>query len=156
MKANMRVVQDGEVVEVNKNLYVILTSLPAPDKKFNLTDDQKYWYKFFGKQLVESKKLTKPDLVHLHRLAKSVDYYIQAENHIDKLGYYDGLVQVFKTGATNVSAHVTLRDKMLADIDSLSSHFGFSFKDRSKLKEQTTNPGQLDIWAEYSKQKGVM
>lgn len=156
MKANMRVVQDGEVVQVNKNLFVILTSLPAPDKKFNLTEDQKYWYKYFGKQLIESKKLTKPDLVHLHRLAKSVDYYIQAEKHIDELGYFDGLVQVFKTGATNVSAHVTLRDKMLADIDSLSSHFGFSFKDRSKLKEQTTNPGQLDIWEEYLKQKGAM
>ena len=136
-KAVMKVLKgDGHVVQVNENLYEILKKLPDPIKQFPLTKDQTFWYKYFGDQLIQSNKLTKPDLIHLNRLAKSVDYYIQAENEIHKLGYYDGLIQVFKGGATNVSGHVTVRDKMLKDIDELSKHFGFSFKDRQKIKEE--------------------
>jgi len=70
----------GEVVEwenatttgKNKQLYDILDKLPAPMARFNLTKDQKFWYKYFGEQLVSSNKLTKPDLVHLHRLSTTM------------------------------------------------------------------------------------
>ncbi|WP_119792064.1 P27 family phage terminase small subunit [Flavobacterium anhuiense] len=138
---------DGEIAEVNKNFYEILTKLPAPIPKLNLSKDQKYWYNFFGQQLVDTKKLTKPDLIHLHRLAKSVDYYVQAEQKIADFGYDGGLIQTYKGGATNVSGHVTVREKMIKEIDELSKHFGFSFKDRSKLVEiKTTDPGQGDLF----------
>ncbi|MCG9792501.1 P27 family phage terminase small subunit [Flavobacterium algicola] len=151
--ANLKIVTgDGEVKEVNKNLYQILDKLPAPSSKFELNDDQKYWYKYFGQQLVDTKKLTKPDLIHLHQLATSVDYYIQAEKKIREKGFDGGLIQTFKGGATNVSGYVTIREKMIKEINELSKHFGFSFKDRSKLVEQKqqVNP-QGDLFEEFIK-----
>ena len=141
---------DGEVAVVNKNLYEILKKLPAPNSKFELSKEQKYWYEYFGQQLVDTQKLTKPDLIHLHQLATSVDYYIQAENEIRKQGFHGGLIQTFKGGATNVSGYVTMREKMIKEINELSKHFGFSFKDRGKLVEQKeTDPGQQDIFKQF-------
>lgn len=145
--ANLSIVgEDSEIVEVNKNLYEILKKLPAPNSKFCLTKDQEYWYKYFGQQLIDTRKLTKPDLIHLHQLATSVDYYIQAENEIKEKGFHGGLIQTFKGGATNVSGFVTIREKMIKEINELSKHFGFSFKDRSKLidsKQPIENQGDL-------------
>lgn len=136
-KANLKIIKgDGEIISVNENLYEILKKLPNPIAKLNLNTDQKYWYNYFGQQLIESKKLTKPDLIHLHRLAKSIDYYIQAEKHIAERGFHGGLIQTFKGGATNVSGYVTIRKEMLRELDELSKHFGFSFKDRQKIKEE--------------------
>lgn len=155
MKSNLKIVKgDGEVVKVNENLYEILKKLPAPLEKMQLTADQKYWYKYFGEQLIDSQKLTKPDLLHLHTLATSVDYYIQAEKEIRKKGFHGGLIQTFKGGATNVSGYVTIREKMIKDIDRLSKHFGFSFSDRSKLKEQkATDSSQVSLFDEFLKAK---
>ena len=145
---NMKIVKgDGEVVDVNKNLYEILKKLPAPNSKFSLNKDQKYWYEYFGQQLVDTGRLTKPDLFHLHQLATSVDYYLQAELKIRELGFDGGLVQTFKGGATNVSGYVTIREKMIKEINELSKHFGFSFKDRSKLIDpKATDAGQTDMF----------
>ncbi|MGQ7945029.1 P27 family phage terminase small subunit [Flavobacterium sp. WC2509] len=141
---------DNEIVEVNKNLYEILYKLPASNSKITMSKDQLYWYKYFGQQLVDTKKLTKPDLIHLIRLAKSVDYYIQAEEKISELGFDGGLIQTFKGGATNVSGYVTVREKMIKEIDELSKHFGFSFKDRSKLIEhKETDTGQGDLFKDF-------
>lgn len=152
--SKLRLVGDNEVVEVNKNLFEILKKLPSPISKFNLSKDQVFWYKFFGQQLVDTKKLTKPDLIHLHRLATSVDYYVQAESKINELGFDGGLIQTFKGGATNVSGYVTIREKMIKDIDELSKHFGFSFKDRSKLVEiKNTDSGQTDLFDQFLNSK---
>jgi P27 family predicted phage terminase small subunit len=155
MKSNLKIVKgDGELVKVNENLYEILKRLPAPLEKMQLTVDQKYWYKYFGDQLIDSQKLTKPDLLHLHTLATSVDYYIQAEKEIRKKGFHGGLIQTFKGGATNVSGYVTIREKMIKDIDRLSKHFGFSFSDRSKLKEQKQNDSsQVSLFDDFLKAK---
>ena len=143
---------DGKVKKVNENLYEILDKLPSPDKKMNLSTDQKYWWTYFGQQLIESGKLTKPDLIHLHRLASAVDYYLQAEKEINKLGLHGGLIQTFKGGATNVSGYVTIRDKMTKEIDELSKHFGFSFKDRMKLKEsKQEDPNQGNLFEQFMK-----
>lgn len=154
-KTNLQIVKgDGEVVKVNKNLYEILKKLPTPIAKMKLNVDQKYWYNFFGEQLIESQKLTKPDLIHLHRLATSVDYYVQAENEIRKKGFHGGLIQTFKGGATNVSGYVTIREKMVRDIDELSKHFGFSFKDRSKINEpEKANEGQTSLFEQFLNMK---
>jgi P27 family predicted phage terminase small subunit len=149
--SNLKIIKgDGEVTEVNKNLYEVLVKLPKPIPKFNLSKDQIYWYNFFGQQLVDTKKLTKPDLIHLHRLATSVDYYVQAEQKINEKGFDGGLIQTFKGGATNVSGYVTVREKMIKEIDELSKHFGFSFKDRSKLVEvKASDSGQIDMFASF-------
>ncbi|MDM1408574.1 P27 family phage terminase small subunit [Myroides sp. DF42-4-2] len=152
----------GEIVEwetatttgKNQQLYDVLDKLPAAMAKFNLTKDQKFWYKYFGEQLVSSNKLTKPDLVHLHRLATTIDFYIQAEAEINARGFQGGLIQTFATGATNVSGYVTIREKMIKDMDELSKHFGFSFKDRNKLVDVPKgDPGQGDLFTGFLNQK---
>lgn len=150
---NMKVIKnDGEITEVNKNLYEILKKLPKPSSKFALTKDQEYWYQYFGQQLIDTKKLTKPDLIHLHQLSTSVDYYIQAENEIREKGFHGGLIQTFKGGATNVSGYVTIREKMIKEINDLSKHFGFSFKDRHKLVDpKVTDDNQTDLFTAFLK-----
>ena len=139
----------AETKKINNDLYEVITKLPLPDKRFELSKDQKYWYKYFGDQLVKSNKLTKPDLVHLHRLARSIDYMLQAELEIERKGYHGGLVQTFATGASNISAHVSIREKMIKDVDDISKHFGFSFKDRAKLVQIKEDPAQLDIFEQF-------
>jgi len=140
------IVMKGEGKTNAADLYTPLSKLPVSSSRFNLTKDQNYWYAYFGDQLVATKKLMRPDLIHLHRLARSVDYYIQAENKIQEKGYNGGLIQTFSNGATNVSAHITIREKMLKEIDELSKHFGFSFLDRKKLKEEKQPDNQLDAF----------
>lgn len=146
----MKVIKgDGLDPEVKAaDLYTPLDHLPKHNIKYDLTKDQVYWYNYFGKMLVATKKLVLPDLIHLHRLARSVDYYLQAEARIQKYGYDSGLIQTFKNGTTNVSAHVTIREKMLKEIDSLSAHFGFSFLDRKKLQKDApkVDTGQQSIF----------
>lgn len=148
---NLKIVTgDGTVAEANKNLYEILTKLPSPNGKFELTKDQEYWYKYYGQQLVDTKKLTKPDLFHLHQLAVSIDRYIQAEKFIQEKGFIGGVIQEFKGGATNISGFMTVREKMVKEINELSKHFGFSFKDRSKLVEvKSTDPAQGDLFNDF-------
>lgn len=141
-----------ETKKSNNDLYEIITKLPAPISKFNLTKDQKFWYKYYGDQLVNSNKLTKTDMFHLHRLARSIDYYLQAEDEIASRGYFGGLIQTYVSGASNVSAHLTLREKMLKDIDEISKHFGFSFKDRAKLVQIKEDPQQLDLFDRFMQQ----
>ncbi len=144
----------GEGKEKAVDLYTPLTKLPGTNAKLDLSKDQKYWYKFFGEQLIATKKLMKPDLIHLHRLACSVDYYSQAEAKIRQFGYDGGLIQTFKNGATNISGHVTIREKMLKEIDELSKHFGFSFIDRKKLKDgPVADPGQGNLFETFNRMK---
>lgn len=135
----------GDGINENQNLYAVLEKLPAPMKRFSLSKNQNFWYNHIGKILVETKKLTAPDLIHLHAFARSIDYYLQAEEKIAEKGY-GGLVQTFASGASNVSGHITLREKMLKEIDNFSKHFGFSFKDRQKLNEPTQQTNQLTLW----------
>lgn len=138
--------------KVNSNLYEVLTDLPAPEKRFNLSKDQKFWYRYFGLQLISSNKLTKPDLVHLHRMARIVDYIVQAEQKIEQSGYEGGLVQTFKNGTTNISGHVTIREKYVREFDELSKHFGFSFRDRAKIQEpEKGDPAQGNLFEQFLK-----
>jgi hypothetical protein len=71
---------------------------------------------------------------------------LEAESKIAEKGYNGGLVQTFTSGASNVSGHVTLREKMLKEIDNYSKHFGFSFKDRMKLNETSGPVNQYSLW----------
>ncbi len=135
----------GDGINETQNLYTVLDKLPAPMSKFSLSSAQKFWYNYVGKLLVSTNKLTAPDLIHLHAFARSIDYYLQAEEKIAEKGY-GGLVQTFASGASNVSGHITLREKMLKEIDNYSKHFGFSFKDRQKLNEPTQQTNQLSLW----------
>lgn len=152
---NMKIVNgDGEIVKVNKNLYQILDKLPAPSSKFNLSKDQKYWYEYYGQQLIDTQKLTKPDLIHLLQLATAIDYYLKNEEEIKSRDFIGGVVQVFKGGASNVSGFISARKHFIGEINGLSKHFGFSFSDRSKLNEnKEPNENQTDLFNDFKNAK---
>lgn len=145
---------DGKIVETSAEMYEPISKLPHPQRKFKLTDDQKHWYKYYGEILISTNKLALVDLFHLHRLARSIDYYIQSETYIQDKGYIGGLISKTPNDYYQISAHVVIRDKMLKDISDISSHFGFSFLDRKKLQMDNSKQGdQLDLFNQYLKQK---
>lgn len=153
MIKNLEIHKGDNIESEVTDLYKPLKKLPAPKFKYNLTEDQKYWYNFYGDLLIATKKLAPVDLFHLHRVARSIDYYLQAENAIQEKGYEGGLVQKTPNNYYQISAHVTVREKMLKDIESVSSHFGFSFLDRKKLALEKQNNNQLSLFEALMQKK---
>lgn len=144
---------DGSVVESAAELYIPLKKLPSPSAKYNLTTDQKYWYRYYGELLISTNKLAPVDLFHLHRVARSIDYYLQAEDQIQQLGYYGGIVSKTPNNYYQISAHIVARDKMLKDISEVSAHFGFSFLDRKKLTSGESQAPQGDLFNNFNQRK---
>lgn len=136
----------------DENLYEILNSLPEPDVKMKLSSTQKYWWYFFGKEFLTTKQLTKLDLIHLQSAAFWMDARCQAYFKIKAAGY-EGLVQTFKSGATNVTGHVTIIEKADKRLDEISAHFGLSIKDRSKLNVEKPDDNQLSLFEQFMQQK---
>lgn len=155
----MKVIKNGKTKEAaseQKRLYKILSELPEPEKTMKLTPRQKKWWYWLGAELLQSRKLTKPDLIHLQKAAFWLDARVQAYQEIKELGYYDGLVQKFRSGATNVSAHITIIEKADKALNDFSAHFGLSIKDRVKLKQtKETNPDQFSLFEEFAMQKSA-
>jgi len=114
-------------------LYEVLKKLPKPEVSMKLNASQKKWWYWFGLEFVATKQFTKVDLMHLQQAAFWMDARCKAIAVINKKGY-NGLVQTFATGATNITGHVSILEKADKHLDIVSAHFGLSIKDRSKLK----------------------
>ena len=134
-------------------LYEFLEKLPKPDVKYRLNSNQKYWYNYFGQELVLTNKLTKVDLVHLVTLSVAMSIYSESVKTMNEKGYDGGVVQTFKSKAQQISPHIVVQNKQLPIIKEISAHFGFGFKDRSKLKNvKTPDSGQYSLFEEMKKQ----
>jgi hypothetical protein len=116
------------------SLYGILKELPKPDVKFRLNSSQKYWYKYFGEELISTGKLAKVDLIHLVTLSIAVSTFSEAVKMMNEKGYNGGVVQTFGSGAQQISPHIVVQNKQIPVIKEISAHFGFGFKDRTKIK----------------------
>lgn len=141
--------QDGKVVELTpaeKKLYQVLSELPKPETAMKLSRSQKKWWYWFGNEFLTTKQLSKLDLIHLQKASVWMDARSQAIEEINELGYYDGLVQKFRTGATNISAHVTILEKADKHLNDVSAHFGLSIKDRLKLTPEEKPTDQLSLF----------
>ena len=144
---------DGLVKKSSEEtLYKILESLPEPDVKMKLTSAQKYWWYWFGNEFISTHQFCKGDLVILRSAAFWMDARCQAYFKINSAGY-EGLVQTFKSGATNITGHVTIIEKADKRLDEISAHFGLSIKDRSKLKVEKPDDGQLSLFEKFMQQK---
>jgi len=141
--------------ESNSELYKILDKLPKPLPKFNLTASQKYWWYWFGNEFLSTNNFATLDQTHLQKAAIWLDFRNQAIKIINELGYENGLVQTFRGGAQNISAHLTVLEKADKHLEEVSSHFGLSFKDRNKLKMPAGESGQLDMFDEWMKLQTV-
>ena len=137
--------------EENASLYEVLKKLPKPLASMKLNAAQKKWWAWFGLEFLSTKQLTKVDLLHLHEAAFWMDVRCQAIKVVNDLGY-KGLVQTFATGATNITGHVSIIEKADKHLDSVSAHFGLSFKDRNKMKSpEVSNANQMSLFDEVLK-----
>ena len=155
MGTKMIALRTGKKPDEKKQLYKILEKLPTPPKKMNLNKDQRYWWYWFGKEFLATRKLTQADLMHLQSAAIWMDARAKAIERINSLGYDDGLVQTFRSGATNISAHVTILEKADKHLSDVSAHFGLSIKDRVRLKQTQENPKQTSLFEEFEKMKST-
>lgn len=151
----MKIIKGDNIDPDKKDLYKVLKKLPAAPGKFNLNDTQKYWYRFYGKELLATDKLTKVDLIHLVKLSVAVTMYQDAVGQMNLKGYSGGVVQTFTTGAQQIAPHVVAQKMALGNIAEVSKHFGFSFLDRNGLVKIPTaaDPAQGDLFEGFTKQK---
>lgn len=138
---------ENQEKNVDPGLYEVLKNLPKPETNMRLNAAQKKWWYWFGCEFIKTDQFTKADLMHLQQAAFWMDARSQAIKEVNRRGMA-GLVQVFNSGATNVTGYVSIiekADKHLADV---SAHFGLSFKDRQRLKNVKEDDGQLDLFSE--------
>ncbi|WP_370214820.1 hypothetical protein [Mesoflavibacter profundi] len=138
---------DGHVEDSQSEqpLYEILKGLPKPEARFKLNAAQKKWWYWFGYEFIKTKQISELDLIHLQKASFWMDARCQAMFQIHKEGY-DGLVQTFKSGATNVTGHVSIIEKADKHLDEVSAHFGLSIKDRMKIKTDVQPDNQLSLF----------
>lgn len=145
----MEVIHKGKVIPLStedKKLYEVLKKLPAPDAAMKITRSQKKWWVWFGVELLSTKELSKLDLIHLQKASFWMDARCQAYKKVSELGY-NGFVQTFKNGATNITGHISIIEKADKHLEDVSSHFGLSIRDRSKLKvEKPVDNSQLTLF----------
>ncbi|MFD1292657.1 hypothetical protein ACFQ5N_02305 [Lutibacter holmesii] len=144
-----------------KALYEILEKLPQPRKYFNLNQDQKKLWYWFGSQFLSTKQFVEGDLVHLQNAAISLDArnkmiaVINKLNAADKINGTAGWVQVFANKTTNVSGYQTMYEKATKQLNEVSAHFGLSFRDRKKLAMESAETGQLDLFETFLQKQAL-
>jgi P27 family predicted phage terminase small subunit len=136
----MKVNNDDDAVVDNDP---IASSLPKPFRK--LTTDQRRHYNRYGKELLKAKKLKDRDSIALTKLAVAVDEYNQLQDAIEAEGLHGGIVQTFKSGATNVSGYVSARSGVFKEIQRLSKSLGLSIRDRKEI-DRIGDPQQGELF----------
>lgn len=145
-KQDFRILKDAKIYEL-------------PKCSFNLTARAKRFYKQIGSRLINTGHLKDLDLTLIEILAISLDTYYWATEAIasknnEEMG--SGYVQVFKTGASNITPELVVQKEAFAKIMQLSRSFGLSFKDRHQMAGLfgiDENPDQMKIeFDEFRKQ----
>ena len=139
--------------KVDASLYAVLVKIPSVPKRFNLTTQQKYWWKWFAKSFVATKQFTEADLIHLQKASFWLDARCQALELINLKnteGNLKGMVQTFKGGATNITGYMSIIKDADKALDDLSAHFGMSIRDRKRLGEEVkVDPNQLSLFEQF-------
>jgi len=145
--------------EKKQELYEMLKSVPAPSSRFNLSTSQKYWWFWFGRELIKTNSFAKLDQIHL----QSAAYWLDARSQMLKIinqknkeseGAMGGMIQTFKTGSSNITAFVTVINSADKALIRISEHFGLSIKDRAKLlTPKQPDPDQMTLFEDFLNQK---
>ncbi|HIP48684.1 MAG TPA: hypothetical protein EYG92_06950 [Lutibacter sp.] len=138
-------------------LYEILKKAPTILKRFNLTKDQKFWWRWFAVSLVKTNQFSEVDLIHLQQAAFWLSARCDAYAIINKkneTGDLKGMVQTFKGGATNITGWMSIVKDADKALDNISAHFGLSIKDRRKLGDtKSSDDGQLSLFDQFKNRK---
>ncbi len=130
------------------------TLLECPKPPVYLTDAAKKHWKIMGSVLAKRERLKDSYLSALEIYAESMAQFEWAVREIQKMNKEkqgSGYIQKFSSGAKNISAEVTLKDKAEDSILKCCKIFGLDPKSEKELKE--SNPGQYDLFAELMNRK---
>jgi len=165
MKTDLKVAhkKGGNILHASTEearLYEALKKIPRPPKFFNLSKDQTVAWYWFGKEFLKTRNFSKLDLIHLQKAAFWLDTRNKNIAKVNDLNSKDpdgtaGNVQVFRNGTNNFNSYYLVVKDADKALESISAHFGLSFKDRQKLKAPTTDPNQLDMFSKFLEMQKV-
>ena len=159
-KSNGKLNTEENAPSEEKALYEILEKIPQPRKHFELNDQQKVLWYWFGAQFLQTNQFTELDLIHLQKAAFWLNQRNNNIKQINRLNGKDpqgvaGTVQTFANGANNVTGYISIIEKADKHLDEVSGHFGLSFRDRKKLAMEPAESGQLDLFESFLQKQSI-
>lgn len=115
-----------------------LSKLPKPP--VYLTDSGKVHYKKMGKYLIKLDRLKESFMPALEIYAEAMAQFEFAIREIKKKNRKDfgtGYIQVFKSGASNISTEITLKNNAEATLLKCFKQFGLDPRSEKELKVDT-------------------
>jgi P27 family predicted phage terminase small subunit len=131
------------------------TLLEVPKAPMYLTDSAKKHYKFMGNVLAKNDRLKETYLNALEIYAEAMAQFQFALEKIkekNKKEMGTGYIQTFKTGASNISVELTLKNNAEDTLLKCFKIFGLDPKSEKELKG-TGDPGQTSLFEELMKAK---
>ena len=132
----------------------VLQELPKPP--VYLTDEGKAHYKIWGSKLITAKILKDQHLAALEVLANAMGEFEWALREIKRKNGENagrGYIQTFQSGASQVSAEITLKEKAEKKILQYLKQFGMDPRSEKELKTEDTG-GQFSLMEEFNKAMG--
>lgn len=126
-----------------------LTSMPKPPGWFKCSATAKRIYNDVAARLIEAHPMAEIDVYGVLMLAVALEQYNWATAEIERKNKQTpgaGYVQYFATGAANISAALSVREKAHRQILELANRFGLTLRDRVTLKTPNADPAQLDFY----------
>lgn len=130
----------------------LLLALPAARK--HLSTEGKKNFKRHGDALIKAGRLRETHLLLLEVLAEAsaqFEWACNAINKKNKEAFGTGYIQTYKTGATNITTEMAVRNDAADTILKCAKQFGLDPKSEKELK--VDNTGQLDLFESYMKAK---
>jgi phage terminase small subunit len=140
------------VISINQNSDLLLEVPKAP---VYLTDEAKKHFASMGKILCQTKRMKTIYLPALEVYAESMAQFEWAVREIrrnNKAEPGSGYIQEFKSGATNVSVYVTLKNNAISDLIHCFKLFGLDPKSDKGLKD-SSDPNQTSLFEEFMARK---
>ena len=126
-----------------------LAKMPKPPGWFKCSATAKKIYTELAARLIEAHPMAEIDQYGVLMLAVAFEQYNWATAEIARKNSRTpgaGYVQHFATGASNISAELTVREKAHRQILELANRFGLTLRDRITLKTPNGDPAQLDFY----------
>ena len=134
----MEIVHQGQATE-------FINKLPAPPRYFDVVTKKNYAR--IGKILIASNILKPRHIPALEIMAveyAQFEYAIKAINTANRKRKGSGYIQTFSTGAKNISAEVTLKEKAEKQIFICLRRFGLDPKSEKEL-DASEDPNQTNL-----------
>lgn len=140
------------VVSIGKGKDTLI-QVPTPPKY--LTDSAKKHYKFMGNVLAKNDRLKETYLNALEIYAEAMaqfQFALERMKEKNKTEFGTGYIQTFKSGASNISVELTLRNDASDTLMKCFKIFGLDPKSDKELKS-TVDPAQGSLFDELMKLK---